>query len=157
MTNTFEYKGFDLSVLFNFALGGKILDSDYISLMHGFSSVGAALSTDILNRWNAPGQLTDVPALKFGNSDYANASTRYLFKGDYVRLRNVTLGYSLPKSVIAKTKNVVKSMRFYLQGDNFWTLDRLKQGADPETTIDGLTSQSSATFKTFTFGLNVGF
>lgn len=157
ITNTFEYKGFDLSALFNFSLGGKILDSDYISLMHGFSSVGAALSTDILNRWTTPGQITDVPALKFGNSDYGSASTRHLFSGDYLRLRNVTLGYTLPQSVIAKTKNVVKSMRFYVQGDNFWTISKLKQGADPETSIDGVTSQSSATFKTFTFGLNVGF
>jgi len=157
ITNTFEYKGFDLSALFNFSLGGKILDSDYISLMHGFSNVGAALSTDILNRWTTPGQITDVPALKFGNSDYGSASTRHLFSGDYLRLRNVTLGYTLPQSVIAKTKNVVKSMRFYVQGDNFWTISKLKQGADPETSIDGVTSQSSATFKTFTFGLNVGF
>lgn len=157
LTNTFEYKGFDLSALFNFSLGGKILDSDYISLMHGFSNVGAALSTDILNRWTTPGQVTDVPALKFGNSDYGSASTRHLFSGDYLRLRNVTFGYTLPKSVIEKTKNVVKSMRFYVQGDNFWTLSKLKQGADPETSIDGVTSQSSATFKTFTFGLNVGF
>ncbi|WP_231458508.1 TonB-dependent receptor [Pedobacter sp. Leaf132] len=157
ITNTFEYKGFDLSALFNFSLGGKILDSDYISLMHGFSNVGAALSTDILNRWTTPGQVTDVPALKFGNSDYGSASTRHLFKGDYLRLRNVTLGYTLPQSVIAKSRNILKSMRFYVQGDNFWTLSKLKKGADPETSIDGVTSQSSATFKTFTFGLNVGF
>lgn len=157
LTNTFEYKGFDLSALFNFSLGGKILDSDYISLMHGFSSLGGALSTDILDRWTTPGQVTDVPALKFGNSDYGNASTRHLFDGDYLRLRNVTFGYTLPQSVISKTKNVVKSMRFYVQGDNFWTLSKLKKGADPETSIDGVTSQSSATFKTFTFGLNVGF
>lgn len=157
ITNTFEYKGIDLSVLFNFSMGGKILDSDYISLMHGFSSVGGALSTDILNRWTTPGQITDVPALKFGNSDYGNASTRHLFDGDYLRLRNVTLGYTLPQSVVSKTKNVVKSMRFYVQGDNFLTFSKLKQGADPETSIDGVTSQSSASFKTFTFGLNVGF
>jgi TonB-linked SusC/RagA family outer membrane protein len=157
ITNTFEYKNFDLSAIFNFALGGKILDSDYISLMNGFSSVGSALSVDILNRWTTPGQITDVPALKFGNSDYGSASTRHLFSGDYLRLRNITLGYTLPKTLIAKTKNVVKSMRFYVQGDNFWTLSKLKQGADPETSIDGVTSQSSATFKTFTFGLNVGF
>lgn len=157
ITNTFEYKNFDLSAIFNFALGGKILDSDYISLMNGFSSVGSALSVDMLNRWTTPGQITDVPALKFGNSDYGSASTRHLFSGDYLRLRNVTLGYTLPQSLIAKTKNVVKSMRFYVQGDNFWTLSKLKQGADPETSIDGVTSQSSATFKTFTFGLNVGF
>jgi hypothetical protein len=48
-------------------------------------------------------------------------------------------------------------MRFYVQGDNFLTFSKLKQGADPETSIDGVTSQSSASFKTFTFGLNVGF
>ncbi|RZK92274.1 MAG: TonB-dependent receptor [Pedobacter sp.] len=157
ITNTFEYKGIDLSVLFNYSLGGKILDSDYISLMNGFSSVGSALSTDILNRWTTPGQITDVPALKFGNNDYGSASTRHLFKGDYLRLRNVTLGYTLPQSVIAKTKNVVKSMRIYVQGDNFLTFSKMKKGADPEASVDGLTSQSSATFKTFSFGLNVGF
>jgi TonB-linked SusC/RagA family outer membrane protein len=157
ITNTFEFAGFDLSALFNYSLGGKILDTDYISLMNGFSSVGSALSVDMLNRWQKPGDITDVPALKFGQSDYANASTRHLFSGDYLRLRNVTFGYTLPQSLIVKSKNVIKSFRVYVQGDNIATWSKLKAGADPETSIDGLTNQSSTTFKTFTFGLNVGF
>jgi TonB-linked SusC/RagA family outer membrane protein len=156
LSNTFTYRNFDLSVLFNYAFGGKILDADYISLMHGMSNVGNQLHTDILNRWQNPGDITDIPRLSLKQSDYANPSTRHLFSGDYVRMRNVTVGYNLPSSLISK-QNVVKSLRLYAQGDNMLTLTKARQGLDPEVNISGQTGQSSSALKTFSVGLNVGF
>lgn len=155
-SNNFTYKNFDLAVLFNYAFGGKILDADYIGLMHGMSSVGYQLHTDILNRWQNPGDVTDVPRLKLGQSDYGNPSTRHLVSGDYVRMRNVTLGYNLPSSLIGK-QNVVKSLRLYVQGDNMLTWTKANQGLDPEVNITGQTGQSSSALKTMSVGLNVGF
>lgn len=155
--NTLTYKNFDFSFLMNFAFGSKVLDQDWIGLMHGFSSVGNQLSTDILNRWTTPGQVTDVPRLQFGSNDYGNASSRQLFSGDYVRLRNVTLGYNLPQSLVAKTNNVVKSFRLYVAADNYLTWSKLKKGTDPELNLNGTSGQSSSPFKTFSVGLTAGF
>lgn len=157
MTNTFRYKAFDFSFLINFALGGKILDQDYIGLMHGDPATGTQLSADILRRWTTPGQVTDVPRLKIGFRDYASPSTRHLVSGDYARLRNVTLGYTLPGSIAGK-QDVVKSLRIYVQADNFvtWTKANIK-GLDPEVNLNGTTGQRSTPFKTATIGLSVGF
>lgn len=156
LSNTMTYKSFDFSFIFNYAFGGKILDSDYIRMMHGFSALGSTLHTDILDRWQKPGDVTDVPRLKFGQSDYGNASTRHLFSGDYIRLRNVTFGYNLPRNAFG-SGDVIKNARVYLQADNFFTWSKLKKGADPEVSIAGTTSQSSAAFKTISLGLNIGF
>ncbi len=157
LNNAFNYKSFDLSFLFNFAFGGKVLDSDYIGLMHGMSSVGGQLHTDILNRWQKPGDVTDVPKLSFKNYSYGSASTRHLFSGDYVRLRNVTFGYTLPGSILGK-QNVMKNFRIYVQADNYFTWVRdAKKGMDPELNLAGQTGQRSSTFKTISAGLNVGF
>ena len=156
LSNNFTYKNFDASFLFNYAFGGKILDADYISLMHGFTSMGNQLHTDILNRWQKPGDVTDVPRLKIGNSEYGNPSTRHLFSGDYIRLRNVTLGYTLPAQT-AEAIGFIKSLRVYVQADNFFTWTKAKEGLDPEVSIGGVTSQSSSSFKTLSAGLNVGF
>lgn len=157
-SNNFSYGNFDFSFLFNYAFGGKILDTDYIRLMHGFSRLGSSLSTDILNRWQKAGDQTDVPALNFRQNDWeSNPSTRHLFSGDYVRLRNVTLGYVLPERLRSITGNVIRSMRIYVQADNLYTWTRLKKGTDPEQNIEGTTSNSSSAFKTFSAGLNVTF
>ena len=154
--NNLTYKEFDFSFLFNYAYGGWVLDADYIGLMHGFTSVGQQLSTDILDRWTTPGQITDVPRLKVGQSDYGSPSTRHLFKGDYIRLRNVTFGYTMSSNLIKKF-NVVKGIRFYVQADNYFTWTRAKKGMDPELNIEGTTGQRSSAFKTIAVGLNVGF
>ncbi len=93
VSSNLTYKGFDLNVLFNFAGGNKIYDSDYSALMHGYTAgFGSQLHRDILNRWQKPGDITDVPLLDPNNTDIIQNSTRYLVRGDYVRLRNVDPG-----------------------------------------------------------------
>jgi TonB-linked SusC/RagA family outer membrane protein len=156
--NNFNYKMFDLSFLFNFAFGHKVLDADYIGLMHGMSVVGSQLHTDILSRWQKPGDITDVPRLTFKNNIYGTPSTRHLFSGDYVRLRNVTVGFTMPQSIISK-QNVVKNFRFYVQADNYLTWVRdAKKGFDPEQSINtGSTNANSSAMKVLSVGLNVGF
>ena len=156
--NSFTLQNFDLSFLFNYAFGGKVLDTDYIRLMHGFSRLGASLSTDIMSRWQKPGDITDVPKLSFATNEWdGNPSTRNLFSGDYIRLRNVTLGYTLPASALRLSNNVVKSLRIFAQADNYFTWTRLKKGTDPELSIDGATSNSSSAFKTISVGITAGF
>jgi TonB-linked SusC/RagA family outer membrane protein len=157
-SNNFTYKIFDLSFLFNYAFGHKVLDADYIGLMHGMAFIGSQLHTDILSRWQAPGQVTDVPRMSNKNFIYNTPSTRHLFSGDYVRLRNITLGVTLPKSIVQK-QDVVKNFRVYLQADNYLTWARdAKKGFDPEQSITtGTTNFSSSALKTLSVGLTVGF
>ena len=154
-TNTFNYKNFDLSILLNFALGGKTYDAEYGNLMHGFTaSFGDQLHTDILNRWQKAGDITDVPRLDLNNTDINQRSTRYLFDGDYVRLRNITLGFTFNPD---KNRKIIKNARFYVQADNIGTWSRLKKGADPETDVDGTARPQSSVFKIISAGLELNF
>ena len=147
--------GFDANVLFNYALGGKYFDGNYANLMSGFyNGFGAQMDIDQLKRWSKPGDITNVPALDPSNPDYIQPSTRFVFSGDYVRLRNVTLGYTFNTQNI---RNVFKGIRVYVQADNILTWDKLKQGSDPESEISGDANGNAFPFKTFSGGLDLKF
>lgn len=158
LSSNLTYRNFDFAVLFNFAGGNKILDEDYSALMHGFTAgFGSQQHRDILNRWQKPGDVTDVPILDPNNTDPGQRSTRWLYRGDYVRLRNVTLGYTI------KTPwKAVRNLRVYAQADNFLTWTKAKPGLDPETTNangipNGTTDNNSSVFRTVSGGINVTF
>jgi hypothetical protein len=154
-TNTFTYKSFDLSILLSFALGGKTYDGEYGSLMHGYTaSFGDQLHADILNRWQKAGDVTDVPRLDVNNTDINQRSTRYLYDGDYARLRNISLGFTFSPD---KNRKIIKNARFYVQADNIATWSKLKKGADPETDVDGTARPQSSVFKIISAGLELNF
>jgi len=157
LNNSIRYKNIDFSFLINGSFGGKILDQDYISLMSRIPTSGYQYSADILNRWQKSGDVTDVPRLTTTQNDYGNASTRQLVSGDYMRLRNVTLGYTVPAGKWFKN-DVIKTFRFYLQADNYLTWKKAKfDGLDPEVGLNGTTGNRSTPFKTMTLGVNLGF
>jgi hypothetical protein len=113
-----------------------------------------------LNRWTTPGQITDVPKYVAGGipGNTSNAfSTRFLYYGDYIRLRNLTIGYDF------KNINYLKSIginRLYLygRGTNLWTKTYDKRlPFDPEVGVDGQSNLEVPQVRTFTVGLNVGF
>ena len=154
ITNTLSYKGFDFSFLVNFALGGKVLDSDYEGLLHGGRRAGNNYSVDAINRWQQPGDITDVP--RQSSDDRGNSrSTRFLFDATYARLRNVTLGYTLPSDLIQKT-GVIQSLRVFVAGDNLVTLFG-REGLDPEQSVNGVTDNRSSSLKTFSAGIELKF
>ncbi|HEX8017968.1 MAG TPA: SusC/RagA family TonB-linked outer membrane protein, partial [Flavobacterium sp.] len=137
LTNYFRYKAFDLNVLFNFSYGASVYDSTYASLMDGFKTSGRAASADLENRWQNPGDKTNVPLLLSSNNDFTSQSTRFLFKNDYVRLKALNFGYNLPGSLLSKLS--VSKLRLYFQGDNLWTYQTHK-GIDPEQSLSGATN-----------------
>jgi TonB-linked SusC/RagA family outer membrane protein len=151
----FNYGGFDLSILFNYALGGKYLDENYQDMVSAISaSAGNVLHEDVLGRWQKAGDVTDIPRLDLNNTDYAQVSTRYLFNGDYARLRNITIGYNIRP----KMKNsFIEAIRLYGQADNIWTISGLKKGADPESDVNGRTGNTTSVFKTFSAGIEFTF
>lgn len=153
-TNFFKYKNLDLNILFNFSFGAYVYDSTYASLMEGFESSGRAAHQDLATRWQQPGDITDVPLFLASNNDFNSQSTRFLFKNDYVRLKALNLGYSLPQSLIERAK--LSKMRLFLQADNLLTFQSHK-GIDPEQDFGGATNSRSYNQRVVSFGVNLEF
>ncbi|RYY00768.1 TonB-dependent receptor [bacterium] len=153
-TSNMKYKNFDLNLIFNFSVGGQILDSDYSSLMNGFSSGGSNAHPDNLNRWQNPGDITDVPRLIIGNNNDNQTSTRFLYDNDYLRLKSLTLGYNLPSDMV-KTIGFT-NVRFFVQADNVVTFQSHK-GIDPEQSFAGTTGRRSPQFRTVSSGVTLSF
>ena len=150
----FKYKNFDLNVQFNYSIGGQLYDFSYAGLMGSLESPGQQLSVDIKDRWQKPGDITDVPKLINANNDYNGTSTRFLFDNDYLRLKALTIGYNLPESLLNKVN--LNKCRFYFQADNLWTVSSLK-GLDPEQSLAGTTDSRSNIMKTVSVGVNLEF
>ncbi len=151
LTNSFNFKGFDLSILTTFAYGGLFYDGNYAGLMH-MGSAGNAWHTDIRNRWQKPGDVTNVPRLQNAVDNNYGQSSRWLVDGSYLNIKNITLSYTLPKNV---------SSRLYLNGaqvfvnvDNAF-LFTAKKGMDPQRAINGTSDASYVPFRTVSFGFNV--
>ncbi|WP_202110868.1 SusC/RagA family TonB-linked outer membrane protein [Flavobacterium hydrocarbonoxydans] len=153
-TNYFRYKNIDLNILFNFSYGSYVYDNSYANLLEGFKSSGKVAHVDIENRWQKPGDVTDVPLLLASNNDFNAQSTRFLYKNDYVRLKALNFGYNFPQSILDKTK--LTKLRLYFQGDNLWTYQTHK-GIDPEQDFDGATNNRSYNLRVVSFGLNLEF
>jgi len=126
--NTFSYKGIDLSVFFNFVSGDDVYNAAGLYMSSGFGHGLDNQTTDILNAWTKPGDVTNVPRVSLSYPTGTKNSSRWLYDGSYIRLRNVTLGYTLPKSVLKAVK--LSSVRIYVTGINLATFT--KYPGDPE-------------------------
>ncbi len=153
-TNYFRWKNLDLNALFNFSFGAYVYDSSYAALMSGFSRPGYQQSVDVMNAWQQPGDTSAIPMNIQMQNDNASSSTRFLFKNDYVRLKSLTLGYNIDKSMLESWG--IKQMRLFLQGDNLWTWQS-HEGIDPEQSIAGTTDSRSYLMKTISLGFTLGF
>lgn len=148
--------GFDFSFALSGTFGNQVYDNAYQRMMHTGGTYGTQWSADILNRWTPENTQTDIPKLTISSNTYAIESSRFLFNGDYLRLRALTLGYTLPKAWLQKVG--LKSTRVYFQGDNLLTfkLGNLPDGTDPEV-LNGTQSTNSTTARTLSLGINVNF
>ena len=154
-STTVEAYGFDLSVQTAFQLGGYVFDSFY-STLTGSGGMGANFHKDMFNRWTPSHTDTDIPRLFYmgtnegisGNSDY------YLTKASYFSLRNITLGYTIPKKVTNKWG--INALRVYLVGDNICLLSK-RRGLDPRQQIDGSTSSIYSALSSYSLGVNLSF
>lgn len=150
LTTSINYKNFDLSALLTFRIGGKILDTDYTSIMSSGSLGGRSWSAEILNRWTPENPNTDVPGLSTTPNNWTTASSRFLYSATYARLKNVSIGYTLPSDYFEKIG--LKKFRIYLQGENLLTFYNHK-GMDPEQALDGTTYYRYPAMRTITFGI----
>jgi TonB-linked SusC/RagA family outer membrane protein len=151
LTNSLRYKDFELSFLLTFSVGGKFYDGNYASIMH-MGDYGYAWSTDILKRWQKPGDITNVPRVQNSLSNQNPISTRYLFDGSYLNIKNVTLNYNLPKALMGKLG--LSSAQIYANVDNAW-LFTTKKGMDPQRSFTGTSAFTFPPFRTMTIGVNL--
>ena len=160
LNNTLEWKGFDLSIFFTFSVGmqvyrddGKFLDGGFDGNWNQTAIIKDAWSED--NPDGASHKLYWQPE----NRNYN--STRYLDEASYLRLKNFTLGYTLPRSFTSRF--FIDRLRIYVGGTNIWTLTDYS-GWDPEVNRDGsgnitqgVTYLSPPQVSTVNFGIELDF
>lgn len=160
LTNTFAYKNWGLDVFFRYSGGNSIynLTRQETLLTMGFQNN----STEVLRRWQKPGDVTDVPKVWIGKNNQVNnqsvAISRFVEKGDYVRLQNVVLSYTFrPKDLEQKTKGIIKSLRLFAQGQNLW-IKTDYSGIDPDNYSEfGIDNGTTPQPRAYSVGLNIGF
>jgi TonB-linked SusC/RagA family outer membrane protein len=128
-TANFEYKNLDLSVFFQGQYGNKIYSQVNMDI-EGFYRAFNVTQRVYDERWHGEGTSNTMPRVSFsGASNNKYPSSRFLEDGSYVRLKNVQLGYTIPEKIVSRFH--IKSLRFYVTGQNLWTLTNYT-GLDPE-------------------------
>jgi len=157
VTNTFRYKNFDLSIFLNSSYGNKIFNWTRANLELGTGYTGAVAT--LLNRWTSTNTNTDMH--KAIENPAVTISDRFVEDGSYLRLKNISLGYTLPKKIISKVK--LQAARIYVSGSNLLTWTNYS-GYDPEVSTNGQNSISSGmdrgaypTAKTILGGVSITF
>ncbi len=156
-STTVSYKGFSLDAQFNYQYGNMVYDQwGFLSWSDGFNPSLNKIRKQ-LGRWQKPGDVTDIPKYVYGGAMSSNAeSSRWYYKGDYVRLRDVTLSYALAKRITDAAK--LESVRVYVRGSNLWTKAFDKNITfDPEQPINGANDLQVLIQRTVSFGLSIGF
>jgi TonB-dependent starch-binding outer membrane protein SusC len=171
-TNNIKYKNFDLSSLINFSYGNDIMVDGLRFTENPSGTSGFNKSTKLLNVWQAPGDIAYVPRVPTPGvtpstsptfATFNQRSTLQLKDGSFARLKNITVGYTLPLDKIAKAR-FVTGARIYFTASNLYTLknDELA-GIDPEVTDSQLNTRQGETFftppqsKTFLIGTRLTF
>jgi hypothetical protein len=157
LSTTVNYKGIVIDAQFNYS-GGNLVQDTWASyyLGAGFNA-GFNKINRVLDRWKKPGDVTDIPKyIEGGNKSFHSFSTFYLAKGDFIRLRNLQVGYNFPAKLISKAK--LTSVFIYVRGNNLWTHVKDKNlGFDPEQSVSSQTNLDISIPKTLTAGINIGF
>ncbi len=169
LKNTFKYKDFDLSVFVYFSSGNKVFNMNrYFQENGGSRGVNWSMGGEVSKRWLKPGDITDIPrtttlANADGGYNHNFESSRFLEDGSFIRIRNVSLGYNIPKQKLAAVG--IQQARIYLNTTNLLTFSKYS-GPDPEVntaanftsgTVQGLDFSVPPQPRSFIFGINVTF
>jgi TonB-linked SusC/RagA family outer membrane protein len=134
INNTFSFKGFDVSIFFNFQHGNKVFNSNrYFHESGGTRDDRRAINKNQLNHWRKPGDITDVPRLTTTGNNYSlSPISRFVEDGSFIRLNTLNIGYTIPTSITRTLK--ASSIRMYFSGSNLH-LWKKYQGPDPEINV----------------------
>lgn len=160
LTNTMYFHNFDLSFTFQGEWGASLYNGGG-KFQSGNARYEDNQTRDQLNRWQQPGDITNVPQARMYRTNGQQDSSRYLEESDFIRLRNLSFGYTLPFEMTQRFS--VDRLRIYFTGVNLLTITDYS-GYDPESTFDnfgnsniqrGYTFYSAPPAKTYTIGLNI--
>ncbi len=160
--NTFRYKNFDLDILLTYQAGFSLYFGTHAGM---FDQRFWNNSVRVLDGWRKFGDVTDIPKPVY-NDNISNGSglpmSFNVFKGDFIKVKNVTFGYNFPVDGLKKVK--ITNARFWVGGQNLWIFTKYP-GPDPEVSSNGNGSSTGqgvdrntlANGRTLTVGLNIGF
>ena len=153
---TFEAYGFDASIQLSYQLGGKIYDSGYRRMMHGGSSsfAGQNWHKDIYNAWTPENTNTNIPRLNASDQYTNSTSTRWLTNSNYLSINNITVGYTLPKTLVQKI--MLEKVRVYFTADNVGLISARK-GLDPRQSYISATTALYTPIRTISGGISLTF
>ncbi|MEN2398913.1 TonB-dependent receptor [Flavobacterium sp. MC2016-06] len=158
LNNDFTYKNLDFNIFFQGSEGNQILNYTLMELASGNNNA----TTEVLDAWTPTHTDTNVPA---NAARTKRVTSRFVYDGSYIRLKNISIGYSLDDKIVSKMG--LSKVRFYFSAQNLWTITDYP-GSDPETsylndtnarsnTNLGLEYGSYPNVRTFTFGFNIKF
>lgn len=151
-----EYKGLSLSAQFIYSLGGMAYDGQYATMMANNQAGNNNWHVDIRNRWQQPGDITDVPRLSDNYDTNVNSqSTRFLISSNLLALNNVRLGYNIPKNWLTGTG--MNSVSVFASGDNLMLLSARKGYNASTSETGGSSIYTYNPLSTITMGLRVKF
>lgn len=145
ITNNFTYKNFDLNIFFQGSQGGDVMNLTAVQLFNGDSNA----TTAILNSWTPTNTNTNIPRAKLRAKEI---SSRFVEDGSYIRLKNIALGYTLPRDVVEKLG--IENIRLSISAQNLLTITNYS-GLDPEVSYFGSGGGNSAAANT-TSGFDFG-
>lgn len=152
LNNTFNYKNFDLTIFLQGSYGNDIFNANrmYTEAM----SIIQNQSTAVLGRWTGEGTSNNIPRAIYGDPNQnSRVSDRYIEDGSYIKIKNVNLGYTLPKGVFGQNFNLVK---VFVSAQNLITWTKYS-GFDPEVPVNGIDNGTYPITRTVSLGLNIGF
>lgn len=158
--NDLTYRGLDLNIFFNFSVGNDIWNNTRYRMGHGGSRNGVfAQLQDQLDRWQRPGDITDVPRMTAKGNNASIIPSRFLEDGSYLRLKTLSLGYRIPTAVLSKYK--ISALRVYFTATNLLTFTNYS-GVDPEVNtlggnqnVMGYDQAIASQPRTFQLGINL--
>lgn len=169
LNNQLRYKNFDLNFFLYFSQGNEVFNMNrYFQEHAGSRGTSWSLLQSQMRRWQQPGDVTDIPRVTTlanadGSYNHNYESSRFLEDGSFIRLRNVSIGYTLPQALISRIG--IQQLRVYVNATNLFTITDYS-GADPEVntaqdftnqTVQGLDFSMPPHPRTINFGINLTF
>ena len=156
LSNSLKYKWFDLNFMFSYQFGGYSYDNWAQKTEHGGKDLTLDIPAYYRDSWKQPGDITQYEQF-IENPTYpmsSYASTRRVHSSDFIRLKNLTFGFTLPNEWTRKCG--LQNLRIYASANNLWTWAKWDQ-YDPEAVSGGIAIWGTPPLKTVTFGINLNF
>lgn len=159
LTNTLSYRNFNLSIFLQGTQGNDIFNATRVEMES--MSDAKSQSHAVVNRWRAPGDITDIPRVTPNSAANSQISTRFVENGSYLRAKAATLSYTVPSEILSKAR--LGSLKVYVTGENLFTITNYS-GFDPEVnafggsnTVQGVDFGTYPQTRNLIVGLNLTF